>query len=82
MPFDFSTRLVTLLLIHKGELSRSDIAALPWIEDEDEVELIMSALLKEADVELLQRRVHSASIPDWEDVIVVKSTSGKSALSI
>ena len=82
MPIDVTTRLATLLLMHKGELSRSDIAALPWIEDEDEVELIMSALLKDADFELLQRRVHSASIPDWEDVIVVKSTSRKSALAI
>ncbi len=82
MPFDVSARLAVMLLMHKGELSRSEIAALPWIEDEDEVELIMSALLKEANVELLQRRVLSASIPDWEDVIVVKSTSGKLTLAI
>lgn len=82
MPLDVSTRLATLLLMHKGELSRGDIAALPWIEDENEVNLIMSALLDDADFELLQRRVRSASIPDWEDVIVVKSTSRKLLLSI
>lgn len=82
MPFDITTRLVALLLMHKGELSRGDIAALPWIEDEDEVELIMSTLLREADVELLQRRVQSASIPEWEDVIAVKPTFKKSPLAI
>jgi len=82
MPFEISERFITLLLRHRGELSRSDIAALPWIEDEEEVELLISILLQDVNVELEQRRVESASIPDWEDVIVLKSNPRKSPLAI
>jgi len=77
MPLDISVKLASLLLRHKGELSRSDIAALPWVENEDEVELIISMILRDVDAELQQRRIESSLIPDWEDVVVVKSASSK-----
>lgn len=72
MPTDLSANIAKILLIEKGELSRSDLASLPWINDSKEVDLIISILLHSLDAEIRQRKIES-SIPEWEDYIVLLS---------
>ena len=73
MPTEISARLASMLLLQKGELSRSDIAAFPWVEGEEEVDLIISLIVKTLDAEIQQRKVESSLIPEWEDMIVLLS---------
>lgn len=72
------TRMAGAILLHRGEITISDIKALPLVEDEDivSVEYIASLLLNSFDAERFQRRTHSSGIGSWEEVIVLKSTPG------
>ena len=73
MPYDVSARLASILLRQRGELSRSEIAALPWIEDDSDVDLIISILLRNSNITIRQQRIDSALLPDWEDTLVLES---------
>jgi len=68
-------RLASALLLHNGELSINDIAALPMVEDEEDIFLILSLLLQNFDAEIQQRRVKSSSLPAWEEFITLKPKS-------
>lgn len=70
------TRMAGAILLHRGEITISDIKALPLVEDEDiaSVEYIASLLLNSFDAERFQRRTHSSGIGSWEEVIALKST--------
>ena len=82
MPSNITAvRLAGMLLLHKGELSVDDIAALPLVEDEEEAALIISMLLRCFDAEIQQRRVESSAIPAWEEVILLKSKPKPVAIS-
>lgn len=74
MPINsIGTRLAGALLLQKGELSISDIMALPLVEDEEEAALLMSVLLRCFDAEIEQRRVKASIVPAWEEVISLRS---------
>jgi len=66
-----SARLVTLLLKRTGEIARSDISALPWIEGDEEVDHIIAYVLSNTSAHIQQRRIESATIPEWEDIVVL-----------
>ena len=66
MTNDFHTNIAKLLLLEKGELTRSDIASLPWIKYDREIDLLISTLLQSFDAELRQRKIDS-SFPEKED---------------
>lgn len=66
-------KLASALLMHKGELSLDDIAALPTVEDNEDVALIMSILLQRFNAEIQQRRIEPSAIPAWEEVISLRS---------
>jgi len=72
MANEINTNIAKLLLLKKGELSRSDLASLPFIENENEIDLIISILLHSMDTTIVQRKIKS-SIAEWEDYIVLLS---------
>jgi hypothetical protein len=82
MNTDLCTRIAKLLLLEKGELSRSDLASLPWVNNDDnEIDLIMSILLRSMDTKIVQRKIES-SFPEWEDYIVLLSKPKSSLVRI
>ena len=68
-----SAKFASMLLLQRGELSRSDIAAFPWIEDDKEIDLIVSIILRNMDATMQQRKSESSILPDWEDTIILAS---------
>ena len=79
MPNDrnirLGTKLASMLLLHWGELSINDIAALPMFEDEEQAASVMAVLLQHFDAEIQQRRIEPSDVPTWEEVIVLRSGS-------
>ena len=73
MPSAMSAKLASMLLLQRGELARSDIAAFPWIEDDKEIDLIISIILRNMDATIQQRKIESSILPDWEDTIILTS---------
>ena len=70
-----STRLAGILLLRNGELSARDIRALPMVEDNEDVDLIISWLIANFDVELHQKRISSSPISEWDEIISLRSTA-------
>ncbi len=71
MPIDITAKIAKRLLIQKGELYRSELAALPWIQDEQDIDLVIELLRSSCAAEIEQRKVKYSSIPEWEDVLVL-----------
>lgn len=71
MPIDITAKIAKRLLIQKGELYRSELAALPWIQDEQDIDLVIELLRSSCDAEIQQRKIKHSSIPEWEDVLVL-----------
>jgi hypothetical protein len=76
-----STKLASLLLLQKGEVSIHDILALPFVEDTEEASLIMSILVRHFDTEIEQRRVTSSVLPSWEEIIHLRHMPKPAAIS-
>lgn len=67
------TRMASAILLHRGEITISDIRALPLIGDEsiETTEYIASILVNSFDAERFQRRTHESNI-GWEEVISLR----------
>lgn len=66
---DVSTRIAALLLLDQGELSLSDIEAIPFVEDPEAALAIALKLQQSFDVETCQQKRTEGNINFWEDVI-------------
>jgi hypothetical protein len=65
-----SKRIAGALLLSHREISVRDIRAIPFVESDDDVAVVVRALLRSFTVEIVQRRSNSESgISAWEDVI-------------
>jgi hypothetical protein len=79
---DISKRIAGALLLRNREISVRDIRAVPFVESDDDVDAIVSALVRSFTVEMVQRRSGSGSgISAWEDVIQLASGSNLGTLS-
>lgn len=67
-----SKTMAEALLVSDGEISLGQIRALPFVEDETQVENIVNSLVKEFETEYQLRRTSSSSISEWEEVIILK----------
>jgi hypothetical protein len=68
-----SKRIAALLLLHRRELSMSDIRAVPFVETDDDVLEIIGALSNSFPLEKTQRRISNASgLAVWEDVLQLR----------
>ena len=66
---EIGLRFASALLLHRGEISISDIRALPFITHPDESDAVIGALLKNFNVEIYTKKVASHPIPEWEEII-------------
>ena len=69
--YEVGTRLAAALLLRHGELSLSDIEALPSVEDEEMALAIVGRLQSLFNVESHQRRIPGTN-GAWEMVIELK----------
>lgn len=65
--------LAAALLIHNGEIALSDIAALPFVEDEETVATIVARLRKNFDTYAAQRRIDGDANSAVEDIIALRT---------
>lgn len=76
---NLATRLAAALFLKRGEISLSDIEALPFVEDEYEAANIARRLMEMFDTDMRRRRLGgSTRASDWEEVIVLRAPSLKS----
>lgn len=66
-------RVASALLLHQGELSVGDIASLPFVRSADETQAVVDLLLRNYDVEISTRKISSGAIPQWEQLIRLKT---------
>ena len=64
-----SIRLAAALLLQRGEISISDIQALPFVENDDAVKVIVESLSSIYHVERCQYR---AATHKWEDILRIR----------
>jgi len=69
--YEVSTRIAAALLLKHGELSLSDIEALPFVEDEEMALAIVGRLRSLLNAEPRQRRIPGTN-GAWEMVIELK----------
>lgn len=67
-----SLKLVMSILNNHGEVSVGDIEAIPFVESEQDVEMILNYLLRNEQVEVVQRKVSSWPIMRWERIVQKK----------
>ena len=65
-------RVATALLLHHGEVSTNDIRSLPFFLNPDEPEAVIQSIIRNYTVEIYMKKVSSAPIPEWEEVIRLK----------
>ena len=70
---DLRFRLAAALLLHYGELSITDIQALPMVESRDIAEIVADELTKHLGAERSQKRIVGTTLPMWEDVMQLPS---------
>lgn len=72
---EICTRTAGAILLHRGEITISDIKALPLVGDQDikAIEYIASILLHSFNAERFQRKIHGSKIGYWEEVICLKN---------
>jgi hypothetical protein len=73
-------RLAGALLLHHGELSVKDIRAIPLFTHPDQIDAAVEYLIRTFNAEVYTKRVASSPIPEWEEVIRLK-TRGKISLA-
>ena len=66
---DVSTKLAALILLKDGEITFSEIEALPFVEDKDTALVVAGRLLNSFDVEIFQRKTRDSEMGSWDDVI-------------
>lgn len=72
-------KLATAILLTEGEISLTDIEALPFVEDRELAREIAESLRRRFDTNTAQRRISGASgAAGLEDVIVLRSPQTKS----
>jgi len=65
-------RVAAALLQQRGELSISDIKAIPFLFTPDEVETVVEYLISHLHGEIYQKKVSSRPISRWEQFIRIK----------
>ncbi len=66
-------RLAALLLLRDGELSISDIEAIPFVPDPESARAIALSLVNLLEAQWEQRSTRRAGVTFWEDYIRLKS---------
>ncbi|HKZ50963.1 MAG TPA: hypothetical protein VJ256_04310 [Dehalococcoidia bacterium] len=64
-----STKIAALLLLHEGEITLTDIEALPLVESQAMAAAIAMRLVEAFSAERSQRKRSKGDISFWEDVI-------------
>lgn len=67
-----STKLARALLLYQGELTVSEIKALPFVRNNNDVALVVAWLQTNYDVECYLRKINSVPISEWEQVISLR----------
>lgn len=62
-------KLAGALLLQQGELSVDDIRAMPFLTNPAQLDTVVDLLLRNFNAEIYSKRVASAPIPEWEQVI-------------
>ena len=71
---ELSVKLAGLLLLEEGELSVSDIEALPFVGDYELARAIADELVSRFDAIMERRKMSSSVISQWEDFVRLKHT--------
>ncbi len=71
---DVATKLAAALLLKRGEISLSDIEALPLVDDEQEARRVASQLSEIFDTYRRQSQISGTDGTPDEEVIVLRST--------
>lgn len=67
-----SSRIAGAILLHKGEITLTEISALPFVEDHQTAQEIAAILFRLFDVEKHQRKTSEYDVSFWEEVIKLK----------
>lgn len=62
-------KLAGALLLQEGELAVDDIRAMPFLTNPAQLDSVVDLLLRNFNAEVYSKRVASAPIPEWEQVI-------------
>lgn len=66
-------RLAAALLLHHGEISVTDIEALPLVENREMAEMVADGLTRWLGAQRYQKRLVGPIMSTWEDVIRLPS---------
>ena len=68
---NISLKLAAALLLQKGELTISDIRALPFVDSEEFAKVIAFSLQNRFNAEWGQRKIQTSGVSHWEDVLLL-----------
>ena len=66
-------RISSMLLLKNGEISSLDIKALPFLNNDFDVQIVIEALLRLYDVELISKKHSSGSLLNWEEIVRLRN---------
>jgi len=69
-------KLAGALLLQHGELSVKHIRAMPFCTNPNQIDAVIACLMRTFNAEIYQKRVASSPIPEWEEIIRLR-TSGE-----
>jgi hypothetical protein len=64
-------KLAEALLLSKGEISKRDIEALPFIDNPRDAELIANYLTTKFKTKISTLRTHGEEVGPWEELIIL-----------
>ena len=73
---NLSVRLAILLLLQKGEISLTEIEALPLVRTAREAEEVAELVGKILQIDRITRKKSDSPIARWEEVLVLKESVG------
>lgn len=69
---EIAIHIAATILKQKGELSMSDIKAIPFLSNPQEVKKVIGYLIDHLNGEVYQRKVKSQPIAQWEQFIRIR----------
>jgi hypothetical protein len=70
---EIGCKVAGALLLYNGEISKEDIRSLRFFENYEESEIVIEYILTNFDVEVYTKKITSEPIPQWEEVIRLKT---------
>ena len=67
-----SEKISVALLKYQGEISVDEIRAMPFVENEQEVDLIVKNIINKFDVDIITRKKDSQFFLEWSKIIKLK----------